>query len=55
LRECHTNHLAVVIATSAVSDELDVLLERLQAGDASDATGERLDQFHASPLAALLR
>jgi HAD superfamily hydrolase (TIGR01509 family) len=38
LRECHENRLAVVIATSAVADELDSLLAKLDADDAIDAT-----------------
>ena len=37
LRECQANRLAVVIATSAVADELDALLVKLDAGDAIDA------------------
>jgi HAD superfamily hydrolase (TIGR01549 family) len=49
LRECHTNDLAVVIATSAVSDELDFLLGRLQADDAIDATTTADDIEKAKP------
>jgi HAD superfamily hydrolase (TIGR01549 family) len=49
LRECHTNDLAVVIATSAVSDELDFLLQRLQADDAIDATTTADDIEKAKP------
>jgi HAD superfamily hydrolase (TIGR01509 family) len=37
LRECHKNHLAVVIATSAAATELDELLSTLDADDAIDA------------------
>jgi HAD superfamily hydrolase (TIGR01509 family) len=37
LRLCHHNGLSVVIATSAVTEELDALLERLGADEAIDA------------------
>jgi HAD superfamily hydrolase (TIGR01509 family) len=37
LRECHTNQLGVVLATSAVAAELDELLVKLNAADAIDA------------------
>jgi HAD superfamily hydrolase (TIGR01549 family) len=49
LRECHHNELAVVIATSAVSDELDFLLERLGASDTIDATTTADDIQKAKP------
>jgi HAD superfamily hydrolase (TIGR01509 family) len=38
LRTCHQSGLAVVIASSAAADELDTLLERLDAKEAIDAT-----------------
>lgn len=37
LRECHQNGLVIVLATSAVSDELDALMAKLDANDAIDA------------------
>ena len=37
LRHCHRSGLSVVIATSAVADELNVLLRKLEADDAIDA------------------
>ena len=37
LRLCHGDGLSVVIATSAVSEELDALLTKLEADDAIDA------------------
>ena len=46
LRECQRRGLAVVIATSAESDELDALLAKLGADGAIDATddcGRRFD------------
>jgi HAD superfamily hydrolase (TIGR01549 family) len=49
LRECHANGLAVVIATSAVGDELDFLLDRLGASDAIDATTTADDIDKAKP------
>jgi HAD superfamily hydrolase (TIGR01549 family) len=49
LRACHGHELAVVIATSAVSDELGFLLERLQAGDAIAATTTADDIEKAKP------
>jgi HAD superfamily hydrolase (TIGR01509 family) len=38
LRACHEKGLVVAIASSAAADELDALLERLDAADAIDAT-----------------
>ena len=51
LRLCHRNGLAVVIATSAVSDELDELLKKLQADDAIDAqtTADDIDEPKPDP------
>jgi HAD superfamily hydrolase (TIGR01509 family) len=49
LRQCHQHDLSVVIATSAVADELDFLLERLQAEDAIDATTTADDIEKAKP------
>ena len=51
LRECHTNQLGVVIATSAVSTELDELLPKLNAADAIDAvtTADDVDKPKPDP------
>lgn len=51
LRLCHSNGLSVVIATSAVSDELNVLLTMLGADDAIDArtTADDIDEPKPDP------
>jgi HAD superfamily hydrolase (TIGR01509 family) len=49
LRECHKNRLAVVIATSAVTEELDALLAKLGADDAIDATTTADDVEKSKP------
>jgi HAD superfamily hydrolase (TIGR01549 family) len=51
LRECHRNGLSVVIATSAVTGELDVLLKKLGAEDAIDAqtTADDIDESKPNP------
>jgi HAD superfamily hydrolase (TIGR01509 family) len=51
LRLCHRSQLAVVIATSAASDELDQLLEKLGADDAIDAqtTADDIDEPKPDP------
>jgi phosphoglycolate phosphatase-like HAD superfamily hydrolase len=51
LRECHQNGLSVVIATSAAAGELDVLLKKLEAGDAIDAqtTADDIDEPKPGP------
>ena len=51
LRVCHSNGLSIVIATSAVSDELNVLLTMLGADDAIDArtTADDIDEPKPGP------
>jgi len=51
VRLCHDEGLAVVIATSAVSDELDVLLEKLGVDEAIDArtTADDIDEPKPAP------
>jgi HAD superfamily hydrolase (TIGR01509 family) len=51
LRLCHHHHLSVVIATSAVSDELSQLLEKLGADDAINAqtTADDIDEPKPDP------
>ena len=51
LRECHQNGLATVLATSAVSDELDALMAKLGADDAIDAKTTADDVAEPKPAA----
>jgi HAD superfamily hydrolase (TIGR01509 family) len=51
LRLCHQSGLAVVIATSAISDELDALLEKLDVADTITAqtTADDIDEPKPDP------
>jgi HAD superfamily hydrolase (TIGR01509 family) len=49
LQACHQSGLAVVIASSAAADELETLLERLDAKDAIDATTSADDVEASKP------
>jgi HAD superfamily hydrolase (TIGR01509 family) len=49
LRACHEKGLVVVIASSAAADELGVLLERLNAAEAIDATTSADDVGASKP------
>ena len=51
LRLCHRNGLSVVIATPATSEELDALLRKLEADDATDAqtTADDIDETKPGP------